>query len=269
VNIHHARVGGDIIIHNGPHKEPKPTQPFEPETVPIPAGGFLMGHAPGVGIPDHETPEHRLTLPDYRIGRYPVTNAEYAGFIRHNSGREVPDHWQLRQPPPGRLDHPVSGVSWDDARAYCDWLSEHTGRRYRLPSEAQWEKAARGRSGRTYPWGGQWQDEYCNVATGHSSPVSTYPQGASEYGCEDLLGNVQEWTLSRWGGNPATSDYTYPYEPDDGRELLDTGTGRGYRIHRGGSWNSRPAQLRGSARGYSASGSRVAWRGFRVVQIPD
>ena len=123
-----------------------PRRPFEPETVDVQAGAFLMGTDPGEGIPDYETPQHTVTLPGYHIGKYPVTNREYAEFVRREKAQDVPKDagWFLREPPADRLDHPVTGVSWDDAVAYCRWLSSRSGRSYRLPTEDKWEKAARG-----------------------------------------------------------------------------------------------------------------------------
>ncbi|MBI1880244.1 MAG: SUMF1/EgtB/PvdO family nonheme iron enzyme [Chloroflexi bacterium] len=119
-------------------------QPFEPETVLIPAGPFLIGSQSGDKIPAEETPQHEITLPAFHIGVYPITNFEYAEFIKREKHYEAPKKvgWFLREPPADKLDHPVVGVSWDDAQAYCRWLSQLTGRVYRLPTEAEWEKAA-------------------------------------------------------------------------------------------------------------------------------
>jgi hypothetical protein len=98
-----------------------PLQPFEPETILIPAGTFLMGSPPAEGIPLEETPQHEITLLAYRIGKYPVTNAQYAEFIKREKQQEMPKKlgWSLREPPADKLNHPVVGVSWMDAQAYC------------------------------------------------------------------------------------------------------------------------------------------------------
>jgi formylglycine-generating enzyme required for sulfatase activity len=234
----------------------------------------MMGSEPGNDIPPHETPAHALALPAYRIGKYPVTNREYAAFLKDDTRRDAPDRkagWALRQPSKALLDHPVTGVSWDDARAYVAWLSTRTGRHYRLPSEAEWEKAARGTEGRRYPWGDVWADEGCHTAAQTIAAVTAHPAGASMYGCEDMLGNVQEWTSTLWGSEADDTAFPYPYRPGDGREDLEAERHlhRTYRIHRGGSYRDVPAKLRCSARGYATPESKVLWRGFRVVLVLD
>jgi formylglycine-generating enzyme required for sulfatase activity len=125
-------------------------QPIEPEMVLIPAGKFLMGSDPSVdkNARDNEQPQHTLHLPDYYLAKTPVTNAQYAAFVQATYRRQ-PEGWEHGKPPSGKEDHPVVHVSWHDAVAYCRWLSEVTGRPYRLPSEAEWEKGARGTDGRT------------------------------------------------------------------------------------------------------------------------
>ncbi len=246
-----------------------PLQSYEPETILIPAGPFLMGSSPGENIPAEETPLHEVILPAYRIGRYPVTNAQYAAFVQAEKGQEVPKKtgWFLREPPADKLDHPVVAVSWYDARAYCDWLSVRTGRLYRLPTEAEWEKAARGEDGRPYPWGKTWEPDRCNTAGDETTPVTTYPEGLSPYGCGDMAGNVQEWTSTLWGSDPNQNAFPYPYRPSDGREdpTAEQRLHRVYRLVRGGSFRDEPARLRCYARSNSAPDSRVRWRGFRVV----
>jgi formylglycine-generating enzyme required for sulfatase activity len=258
-------VGGDVIIHNGPQTERKPRQPFEPETVLVPGGEFLMGHAPGDGIPNHETPEHQLSRPDFLLGRYPVTNREYEVFLNDSNGFRAPKSWPLAECPRGLEQYPVTEVSWNDANSYCEWLTKCTGHHYRLPTEAEWERAAAGRDGLPYPWGKDWMERGCNSGTDGPTKVGDYPGGISMEGGHDLLGNVQEWTNTRWGSEPRRADYTYPYRPDDGRE--DPGSnGRGaFRIHRGGSWRDVPEDLRNTVRGKALVDSRVGWRGFRVL----
>jgi formylglycine-generating enzyme required for sulfatase activity len=179
---------------------PVPRLPFEPETVLIPAGPFWMGSQPGPSIPEHETPRHQVVLPAYQVGRYPVTNHQYEEFIKQEGQQDAPAGWFLRQPPKDKLEHPVVGVSWyDNTRVYCDWLSRTTGRRYCLPTEAEWEKAARGTDGRRYPWGDDWDAGCCQQGSASTAPVTAHPEGASIYGCCDLLGNVQEWTSHALG----------------------------------------------------------------------
>ena len=256
------------------------TKPFEPETIFIPGGPFLMGND-DPNAPAAEQPQHTVELPDFRIGKYPVTVREYVAFIKDQKMQSAPPGWFNREPPSGLLEHPVVNVSCHDAIAYCVWLSEQTGRHYRLPSEAEWEKAARwaaddkvaGWQGdmvkRIYPWGDVWVDGLCNVAGDGTTAVTAHSDGASAYGVEDLLGNVQEWTRSLWGLQPAQPDYGYPYDPADGREIADPEKlpALARLVHRGGSYKSQPADLRCSARGNALPESRIAWRGFRVAMM--
>jgi formylglycine-generating enzyme required for sulfatase activity len=216
-------------------------QPFEPEMILIPAGEFLMGSDPNVDeyAEVREQPQHRLYLPDYFIAKTPVTNVQYAAFAGATN-HERPMRWGGRKPPKGKGDHPVFKVSWRDAMAYCNWLSEVTGKAYRLPSEAEWEKGARGTDGWIYPWGNEWDPKRCNSkegGPGDTTPVGAYPQGASPYGLLDMAGNVWEWTRSLWGKDLWDPEFKYLYKPDDGRENLGAGD-KVLRVARGGSWDS-------------------------------
>ena len=257
---------------------------FEPETILIPAGPFLMG-SDDPAAPTAEQPQHPVDLPDFRIGKYPVTVREYAAFVKAtravewvSSAREA--GWFNLEPPKDKLDHPVTGVSWFDALAYCRWLSlpEQTGRCYTLPSEAEWEKAAsRTGSGergagneagkRRYPWGPEWIEGRCNAASSGTTAVAAHPTGTSAYGVEDLLGNVQEWTATLWGTQPAQPQQSYRDRPGGGPTILDPGDlpAQARLVHRGGSYKSQPGELRCSARGSAAPDSRIPWRGFRVA----
>jgi iron(II)-dependent oxidoreductase len=251
---------------------------FEPETIEIPAGPFLMGSTDGEA---HETPQHEVNLPTYQIGKYPITNAEYAEFVKREKNLDlVPKKvgWFGSDPPPDKLNHPVVGVSWYDAQAYCHWLSQQTNdtRRYRLPTEAEWEKAASwlpqsGGAGvkRKYPWGDEFEDSRCNSAkTGLdvTTPAGCYsPQGDSPWGCADMAGNIQEWTSTLWTGHDKNA-FSYPYQANDGREDLAADQSAPiYRVHRGGSFHDDPIKLRCAARGQSSPDSKLRWRGFRVV----
>jgi len=216
----------------------------EPVWVDVPAGEFWMG---GKTYGD-EQPVHRFFLERFQIARVPVTNAQYRFFVEA-AGHKAPPHWEDGRPPRDLESHPVVHVSWHDALAYCRWLSEVTGKPIALPSEAQWEKAARGdRDQRAYPWGDEWDEGRCNSAElglEGSTPVGIFPEGASPYGCLDMVGNVWEWTLSLWGpwtGEKAELQFGYPYDPADGRENLEAGDDM-LRVVRGGSFVNR-----GSAR---------------------
>ena len=242
--------------------------PWEPEMIYIPAGEFWMGtdrqalRLAGIKWEDWmdtERPYHRVHLPDYAIGKYPVTNAQYAAFV-DATGHDLPERWTHGKPPRHQEDHPVVAVSLQDAAAYCRWLSKVTGKEYRLPSEAEWEKAARGTGGRIYPWGDEPPDEErCNfgnnvartTAVGHYSP-----QGDSPYGCADMAGNVWEWTWSLYTD--------YPYDPGDGRKHLGADPGIP-RVLRGGAFDDKVRDVRCARRLGYVPDYRYRYGGFRLV----
>lgn len=145
----------------------------------IPAGEFLYG----------EKKELKF-LPNFWMAKTPVTNAHYAKFVQ-DTGCELPDHWENGKYPAKLANHPIVYVSWHDAAAYAEWAG------LQLPTEQQWEKAARGQDGREYPWGDEWKP-YCNTkeaGIGGTTPAGYYsPFGDSPYGCVDMSGNVWEWT---------------------------------------------------------------------------
>ncbi len=252
-------------------------QPFEPELVLVPGGEFWMGtreedistlighYGGGRDWYKGESPQHKVTLPDYYIAKTETTNAQYAAFV-DATGRTPPSHWTSSKPPSGKENHPVVNVSWYDAVAYAQWLSGVTGKSYRLPSEAEWEKAARGTDKRNYPWGDQLATcEYAVIDSGNGGgcgkgdeawPVGSMPKGASPYGALDMGGNVAEWTQSNFKD--------YPYNPDDGRE--DTSAGDDIeRVVRGGSWNYGAVIARVSIRGRGAPDEYIDFVGFRLV----
>jgi formylglycine-generating enzyme required for sulfatase activity/energy-coupling factor transporter ATP-binding protein EcfA2 len=199
----------------------------EPKWVLIPAGEFWMGSAKGdAQAYSDEIPLHQVSLPEYHIAITPVTNAQYALFVR-DANHRAPDFWSGDNPPRGQENHPAVNVSWHDALAYCRWLGEKTGQPVTLPSEAEWEKAARGTDRRIYPWGNEWKELHCNsleLELEETTPVGVFAQGASPYGVLDLSGNVWEWTRSLFKD--------YPYDPTDGREEMQAS---GARVLRGGS----------------------------------
>lgn len=246
-------------------------QAFEPEMVLIPAGKFLIGSNP---LKDRdaqppEQPQHALYLPAYFMAKTAVTNAQYAAFVQA-SGHNPPDHWQGRSPPTGKEDHPVVFVSWYDAVIYCRWLSKAAGENYRLPSEAEWEKGARGSDGRIYPWGDQWDRERCNTREGvikNTTAVGTYLQGASPYGLLDMAGNVSEFTISLWGEYEKGSEFQYPYDPTNGREDLKADA-KVQRVVRGGSFANSRRKARCASRYWRYPTFRNYCSGFRVLLVP-
>jgi formylglycine-generating enzyme required for sulfatase activity len=162
----------------------------------IPAGEFYMGSDPRRDMHtfEDELPQFKLYLPQFRIARLLVTNTQYKLFV-DATGHRSPTHWSNSEIPPGKEKHPIVNVSWRDASAFCDWAG------VRLPTEAEWEKAARGHDGRIYPWGDAPPNQQrCNfdMQVGATSVVGSYPAAASPYGLLDMAGNVWEWTASIW-----------------------------------------------------------------------
>jgi formylglycine-generating enzyme required for sulfatase activity len=252
---------------------------FEPEMVLIPAGEFLMGSDPrkDPNARRDEIPQHRLYLPDYALSRTPITNTQYAYFLRATR-HQPPHHWRIlffkhRRSPFRRQNYPVVHVTWEDARAYCQWLSEATGKPYRLPSEAEWEKGARGSDGRIYPWGNEWKVKTCNIRTSPdpppgTTPIDAHPQNVSPYGLLDMVGNIWEWTHSLWGIDLREPTYGYPYDPADGRENIIAGS-RVRRILRGVSFYNGPAMARCAQRYRYSPRNHYDSVGFRVALAID
>lgn len=254
----------------------------------IPAGDFFIGSDPRrdrTHQPD-EIPYHSLTVTDYYIMRYPVTNSTYAQFVQA-AGHRAPLFWKSDHSPEGKENHPVVGVSFLDAIAFCAWARQATGLQIRLPTEPEWEKASRGGDGRIYPWGDAWEKGRCNSReskVGGTTPVDRFsPIGDSPYGVADLSGNVQEWISSLFG--------PYPYDPADGREVLvynldldnllprlhETGctsithsleAGLDKSMLRGGSWRESKHQSRCAYRSWAAPMHRSDDTGFRCVYEP-
>ncbi len=282
-------------------------QTTDPAMVRVPAGAFRMGtpeaDAPAIiaeyahahVIPRFlakEAPQHHVDVGEFLIGKYPVTNQEYAEFIRA-TGHGIPDSWDGPDYPVGKANHPVARISHADAEAYCAWLKERTGRPFRLPTEAEWEKAARGTDGRTYPWGNDFDPDRCNTLEGHTfatlykrarplyklvmrvgafvvdngligdnfdkvlatTPVGIYPDGASPYGALDMGGNAEEWVADQFALYPG-----YPYGDEYDWSAEDW-------VCRGGAWN-RPGDVARTARRHG-NFVKTGSIGLRLACDPD
>ncbi|MDO9303199.1 MAG: bifunctional serine/threonine-protein kinase/formylglycine-generating enzyme family protein, partial [Anaerolineales bacterium] len=197
----------------------------------VSAGKFIMGRNDG---DSEESPQHVIDIPyDCWMARHPITNELYNAYVKDKGIEHPVTNWYQKK------DHPVVDMTWHDAMDYCNWLTAllkvelPLGMIIRLPTEAEWEKAARGTDGRKYPWGNTFSKNKCNSEEGGKSvatPVGLYsPHGDSPYGCSDMVGNVWEWTHTR----TQTLDKDYPYNVCDGREDEKNS---GYRVLRGGAF---------------------------------
>jgi len=265
---------GDAAKPTAPAVVPSQT---EPPMVRIPAGFFVMG-SPDLG--EAEKPAHRVYLDEYYIGLFEVTNAQYKTFC-HATGYSYPvvtwepDGETTASDLINKPNFPVVGINWEDAVAYCRWLSETTGKQYRLPTEAEWEKAARGGlEGKKYPWGdeapeagGRYRANVGSEADNnrlrkrdgflYTAPVGSFPPNG--YGLYDVAGNVWEWCADIYDEN------YYCYSP----EMNPLGPASGQkRVLRGGSWWGGPSRLPCAARLWNYPFIRYASTGFRVAMTP-
>jgi len=264
--------------------------------VDVGAGSFVMGAAPlEPEAATHALPQHEVEVPSFAIGRYPVTNKAFAMFVDEGAYEQedlwLPEGWRWRtagdvtaphywRNAARRPNHPVVGVCWHEAQAYCRWLTRRMtasgalrpGELVRLPTEAEWEKAARGgrfldrrRSRpnpmpqRRFPWGDAFFPNLCNTAEGGiggTTPVGMYPAGASPYNLDDVTGNVLEWCNSR--------PTPYPYHTSDGREFLEGG--RAPRVVRGGAWPLNGDSGRCAYRNWNRPDFRGGMVGLRVIR---
>lgn len=233
----------------------------EPNWLPIPAGEFWLGPA---------TTEHRLYLDAFLISPVPITNLQYQLFI-HATNHSSPKYWEDDRFSKDQASHPVVGIQWHDVLAYCSWLSQVTSKKISIPSEAQWEKAARGsHDKRHYPWGNEMTPDKCNykdLLLQGTTPVGIFPSGASPYGCLDMAGNVWEWTRSLWGANLEQPDFNYPYDPLDGRENSEA-SDTVLRVVRGGGFRSSIEVVGCTHRDRPQPNHPNYGLGFRVICFP-
>lgn len=231
------------------------------------ASDFYMG---ADNLPGYERPQHLVyqLKYDFYIGRFPVTNLQYYLRIR-----------ELGKPiiySKDTDDHPIAGIYWFEAQEHIEWMNKKysselpKGFCYRLPSEAEWERAARGKAGNEYPWGNTFDKNKCNSKEGEigaTTPVGMYsPQGDSPEGCSDMVGNVWEWTRSLWGKNWEIPEYLYPYNPNDGREN-DKADSSVLRVLRGGAFYLGNGFMRCAWRDRLSPGNWTGALSFRVVAM--
>jgi formylglycine-generating enzyme required for sulfatase activity len=225
-------------------------------------GPFFMGSRPYEGEED-ERPGRTVELGEFYIGRLEVTNGQYARF-EGETGYRSQGAWR-KYSLPGRELHPVVNVSWNDAKEYCAWAG------LRLPTEAEWERGARGTDGRTWPWGNTWEPDYCNtrelrdaglralsapvIGDRGTTPVGSFPLGVSPEGCLDMAGNVEEW-VEDW----------YSFYP--GCTLKNGPPSRTYRVMKGGTWGHGAPMARCPDRVMNYPHSRYIDVGFRVARDP-
>ena len=254
-----SAVESEVAAEHGRHVNFQ--DPLVGEMLFVPAGEFVMGSDAPEAAPN-EGPLFRVTLNHFYLSRHLITNASYDQF--------QPSHLRKRMPGAGDR-HPVVHVSSLEAIKFCQWLSARTRKKYRLPTEAEWEYAARGTDGRKYPWGNYegrgdlanfadrntnfaWSDRDIDDGYPETSPVGAFPFGASAFGMEDMAGNVWEWCL----------DYYEPYRPAPKVNPRGPTTGN-RRVYRGGSWKSRFNSLRTTVRGSNVPTFSCNDLGFRVV----
>lgn len=208
---------------------------------------------------DSEFPQHTVDVEEFYISKYPVTVAQFRVFVK-DMGYDAGENWKM-----GVDNHPVVYVSWNDAVAYCEWLSgKLSGKGYgkvRLPTEAEWEKAARGVGKGRYPWGDKADSNKVNYMgnIGNFSAVGCFPGSNNPYGLEDMNGNVREWVEDDWHDN-------YHGAPADGSAWTDKSKRGSSRVLRGGSWRYYARNVRSAYRFRYEPGDRVGSTGLRLAR---
>ncbi len=242
----------------------------------VPAGVCVLGS----DTHPNSAPPHAVDVDAFRIGLYPVTNAAYAAFVRDTARLwRSPDGFAE-----GRRNAPATDLTWRDARAYCDWLTDRWRAQgkigpediVRLPTEPEWERAARGDQADLgvetiiYPWGHEWIADAANseeAGLNNTCTVGMFPKGRSAFGCHDMTGQVWEWCTTLWGEDMATPSFRYPYD-DDGREADDAGPAV-RRVLRGGCFSSNKTKACCTYRGSLEPDGFWRGNGFRIVVAPS
>jgi formylglycine-generating enzyme required for sulfatase activity len=264
-------VGNLLALRGDPRVESE-----SPAMIALPGGSFTMGTDPAavpaladryreIGVLsawlEKETPGHVRTLPPFRIAKYPVTNLQYRAFLLDTGHPFLPTSWRFGRFPEHRANHPVYSVGPAGADAYAAWLSQRTGRAFRLPSEAEWEYAAGGAHGFEFPWGDTFRGEACNtleLGVLASTPVGMFPEGNAPAGPADLAGNVEELVQDAYRpypGGTTVEDDIWRHDP-------------GYRMTRGGGF-TRFADLARRRRRHGYIASELYAIGFRLCEDCD
>ena len=275
------------------------------EMVPVPAGSFFMGNMSDCDKPEkqarsmtvsfsemdklalspdytclYETPVHRVTVPAFKMGKYEVTVAQWeacaadGGCNGYSPSAEISSDLFAPNASWARGNRPVIGVSWNDIQSFIDWLNGRTGGNFRLPTEAEWEYAARAGTTTRYSWGDNIGRNRANCLSCYwwgqsalgdehlvTAPVGSFP--ANAWGLHDMHGNVSEWVQDCWN----EYDYDlggYEYAPDDGSAWTSDNCSR--RVVRGGYWGSLPTYLSSASRGFGRPADRDGSTGFRLAQ---
>lgn len=252
-------IGGYLLLKSksttsGPTKPTDPGEvPIKADLIEIPGGKFQMGRNDSLAT---EGPAHLVTVNAFAMDKNEVTNAEYGQFVRQTN-HKPPEQWGSVKPPVGQELLPVSNVSYEDATAFAAWRSQRDGVTYRLPTEEEWEYAARnGEKDNMYPWGNTWEPGRAatqETGVGKEQPVGTYPAGANSWGVQDLLGNVWEWTSSRAS--------VYP-----GNSLQLTAQYKDWIVVRGGGYSSPSNKVYSAYRDWFAPNYKNPVLGFRLVK---
>jgi formylglycine-generating enzyme required for sulfatase activity len=238
---------------------PDPIPPAQ-DMVFVPAGDFLMGSTVNdvYRIADgDEFPQRKVWVDDFYIDVHEVTNAQYKVYV-DSMKVPAPPRWANGNYGIGEDGLPVISITWEEAAAYAKFVGK------RLPTEAEWEQAARGTDARTYPWGDSFDRLHANNGD-HLVPIMTYPLGVSPYGAYDMAGNAAEWVDGHYAPYPRAQTDVLPRDLPDRKEVFKGGDRR---VYRGGSWNTFPKYLRCSNRESAPPGKRWVYVGFRCAMDP-